>query len=88
MQWRLDSELESSESLERHIEWLLLTIENKAESIRELSVDYDLTISCIGRITGIGHGLHLGRDLVRQAARLGIAFDFDYYCVDPGTLPD
>lgn len=82
MGWRLDSGHDDTVPLEHHIESLLLTLETRTETIRQLSVDYDLTIQCVGYYPASGHGAHLNRDIVRRAAKLGIAFDLDFYFVD------
>jgi hypothetical protein len=81
MLWKLDSGLDDTEPLNQHIESLLLSLGTKGQALRDLWVDYDLTIQCVGRYPGSGHGLHLDRELVRRAAQLGLAFDLDFYYV-------
>ena len=84
MFWQLKSGLDDTAALEQHIESLLLTLGTKAQALRDLWVDYDLTIQCVGYYPGSGHGSHLNREVVRRAAQLGIAFDLDfYYVADP-----
>ena len=78
MTWRLDSGLEESEPLHRHIDNLLLYLSPRSGSLRELWLDYALTLQCVGRYAS-SHGLHLDRELVRQLAMLGIAVDLDLY---------
>jgi len=82
MRWRLDSGLPDTEPLEKHIESLLLILPAHTLTLRELALDYDLFIQCVGYYAPSGHGAHLNRDVVRRAAQLGLAFDLDFYYVD------
>ena len=81
MSWRLDRGLDDTEPMARHIDTLILILGTREEELRELWVDYDLTIQCVGYDPASGHGAHLDREVVRQAARLGVAIDFDFYYV-------
>ena len=83
MTWRLDSGLEESEPMERHIDTLLLYLAPRSGSLRELWLDYTLTLQCVGRYSS-SHGVHLDRERVRQLAALGIAVDLDLYVVPAG----
>jgi hypothetical protein len=84
MFWQLKSGLDDTVALEQHVESLLLTLGTRAQALRDLWVDYDLTIQCVGYYPGSGHGAHLDREVVRRAAQLGLAFDLDFYYVgDP-----
>lgn len=85
MCWRLNSGLDDTSPLQLHIDNLLLYLGVKSGALRELWVDYDLTIHCTGHYPPSGHGLHLNREVVRQAARLGICFDCDFYYIDEQT---
>ena len=82
MYWKLESGLDDKEPLERHIESLLLVLGTKAYGLRDLWVEYDLIISCVGHYPSTGHGVHLNREVVRQAAQLGITFDMDFYFLE------
>ena len=82
MCWKLRSGLDDTSPLDHHIDQLLLFLGTKALALRELWVEYDLTIACVGHYPPSGHGVHLNREVVRQAAQLGIAFDFDFYYFD------
>jgi hypothetical protein len=82
MRWRLDSGLDDTEPLERHIESLLLFLIPREEQLRKLWLDYDLVIQCVGYYPPSGHGAHLNREVIRQAARLGLALDLDFYYQD------
>lgn len=81
MRWRLDSGLPDTEPLERHIESLLLVLPVHTLTLRDLAVEYSLTIHCVGYYPASAHGVHLGRDVIRSAAQLGLAFDLDFYYV-------
>ena len=78
MTWRLDSGLEESEPLERHIDNLVLCLAPRSGSLRDLWLDYTLTLQCVGRYSS-SHGVHLDRERVRQLATLGIAVHLDLY---------
>lgn len=82
MSWRLSSGLDDRQPLAEHIENLFLYLKLKAEVLRELWVDYDLTLQCVGYFTPTGHGFHFNREQIRQSAQLGISIDLDFYYVD------
>jgi hypothetical protein len=82
MMWRIDSGLDDRQPLAAHIEALLLILVPREEQLRQLSPDYDIAIHCVGHYPPAGHGVHLGRETIRCAARLSVAFDFDFYYVD------
>lgn len=84
MSWRLCSGLDDMRPLDEHIKhlFLLLKMKNKAEKLRQLWVEYDLTLQCVGYFAPSGHGVHFSRETIRQAAQLGLAFDLDFYYMD------
>ena len=82
MSWRLSSGLDDTRPLDEHIHNLLLRLHLKAGSLRQLWLDYDLTLQCVGYFPPSGHGMHFNREQIRQAAQLGLAFDLDFYYVD------
>ncbi len=82
MRWRLDSGLDDKNPLAAHLEALLWKLLSRESKLRELSLDYDHVLQCVGHYPPSGHGVHLGRETVRQAARLGAAFDLDFYYLD------
>ncbi|MDR2688255.1 MAG: DUF4279 domain-containing protein [Azoarcus sp.] len=82
MSWRLGSGLDDMHPLDEHIKYLLLWLKNKAENLRQLWVEYDLTLQCVGYFAPSGHGVHFSRETIRQAAQLGLAFDLDFYYMD------
>ena len=82
MSWRLSSGLDDTHPLEEHIQSLFLYLQLKADILRQLWVEYDLTIQCVGYFPASGHGVHFDREQIRQAAQLGLAFDLDFYYVD------
>ncbi len=82
MSWSMGSGLDDTHPLVEHVGTLLMFLSTKAESLRTLWVDFDLTLQCVGYFPHGGHGVHFTREQVRQAARLGIALDLDFYDVD------
>lgn len=82
MSWRLSSGLDDTKPLSEHIQIIFLYLHSKADALRSLWVDYDLTLQCVGYFPASGHGVHLDREQIRQAAQLGLAFDLDFYYVD------
>ena len=82
MSWRLSSDLDDTKPLDMHIEHLLLYLQTKADAIRNLWIEYDLTIQCVGYFPASGHGVHFNREQIRQAAQLGFSFDLEFYYVD------
>ena len=82
MSWRLSSGLDDTHSLDQHIENLFLFLQMKADALRQLWVEYELTLQCVGYFPPSGHGMHFDREKIRQAAKLGLAFDLDFYYVD------
>lgn len=82
MSWRLNSGLDDTQPLEHHIESLFLSLRTKADALRVLWVDYELTLQCVGYFPPSGHGAHFNRDQIRHAAQLGLAFDLDFYYID------
>jgi hypothetical protein len=55
---------------------------SQGDSLRQLWLDYHLTLQCVGYFPSSGHGMHFDREQLRQAAQLGLAFDLDFYYVD------
>jgi hypothetical protein len=82
MSWRLSSGLDDTQPLDLHIENIFLRLNAKADALRLLWVDYELTLQCVGYFPASGHGVHFNRDQIRHAAQLGLAFDLDFYYVD------
>ncbi|MEW5837301.1 MAG: DUF4279 domain-containing protein [Pseudomonadota bacterium] len=82
MSWRLSSGLDDTQPLDKHIQNLFLYLQPKAEALRQLWLDYDITLQCVGYFPASGHGVHFDREQIRQAAQLGLAFDLDFYYVD------
>jgi len=58
MAWRLSSGLDDTSPLASHIEQLLLVLCTRADEIRGLWTDYDLTLQCVGYFPETGHGAH------------------------------
>ena len=82
MSWVMRSGLDDTEPMKQHVQSLLIFLGTKASSLHRLWAEYDLTIQCVGYYPPSGHGTHLDRETVRQAARLGLCFGMDYYYVD------
>ena len=82
MLWCLNSGLDDKQPLDMHIQQLFLALHPKADALRQLWVEYDLTLQCVGYFPPSGHGMHFNREQIRQAAHLGLAFDLDFYYVD------
>jgi hypothetical protein len=82
MSWRLNSGLDDTHPLERHIATLFLYLHTRSEELRSLWVEYDLTLQCVGYFPASGHGVHLNREQIRQAAQLGLALDLDFYYIE------
>ena len=82
MQWRLKSGLDDTHRLNEHVESLLMCLGRKADALRELWLEYDVTLHCVGYYPPSGHGAHFNRDTIRRAASLGMALDLDFYYVD------
>jgi hypothetical protein len=82
MSWRLSSGLDDTQPLDLHLQSLFLRLHRKAESLRLLWLEYELTLQCVGYFPPSGHGKHFNREQIRQAAQLGMAFDLDFYYVD------
>ena len=81
MRWELHSGLEHSAPLIQHIDALFLYLGPRANELRSLWLEYDLTLQAVGYYSG-SHGLHLSREHVRKAAALGVALDLDLYTTD------
>ncbi len=61
---------------------LFLSPHTKAEALRKLWVEFDLTLQCVGHFPPSGHGMHFSREQILQAAQLGLASDLDLYNQD------
>lgn len=82
MSWRRSSGLDDTRPLAEHIRALLAWVQPRASDLRQLWVEHDLTLQCVGYFPPSGHGMHFDREQVRQAAQLGLALDLDFYYVD------
>ena len=83
MRWAFRSGLDDTHSFEEHIHSLFLMFHLKSESLKSLWVEYDICLHCVGCFPpSAGPGIHLDREVVRQAAQLGMAIDCDFYFTD------
>ena len=81
MCWNYESGLDDTHPLEEHINKIFLELSPLEEALLELSKEYNLYIQCVGYYPPSGHGAHLDQETVKKAARLGLAFDLDFYYV-------
>lgn len=83
MMWRLDSGLDDRQPLAMHLEELFHLLSSRGtEALRQLWVEYDLIVQCVGYFPRECHGMSFNREQIRTAAQLGLAFDFDFYYID------
>ena len=83
MRWALRSGLDDTHPMEEHLRSLLLYFNGKAELVKALWLEYDITLQCVGYYPpSHGPGVHFDREVVRQAAQLGMSIDCDLYFVD------
>ncbi len=82
MLWQLASGLDDTRSMREHIDALFDVLGTRANELRTLWLDYDLTLQCVGHYPSWTHGIHFDRDVVRKAANLGLAIDLDCYVVE------
>jgi Domain of unknown function (DUF4279) len=86
--WSLKSPLPKSETLDRHLEWLLDRLEPKAEEIRSMSRAYKLDFFC-GFCSAHGQGgFVLDGVLLARLARLGVPLGLDLYPPGPAEEQD
>jgi hypothetical protein len=83
MRWILRSGLDDTHSIEEHIQSLILIFQVKSAQLRMLWVEHDIYLQCVGHYPpSRGPGIHFSREVVRQAAQLGMAIDCDLYFLD------
>ena len=82
MSWRMASGLDDTQPLAEHIRTLFFWLQPRSEALRQLWIEHDLTLQCIGYFPPSGHGMHFDREQVRRAAQLGLALDLDFYYMD------
>ena len=81
--WSLKSPLHKSETLDKHLEWLLDRLEPKADEIRSMSCAYKLDFFC-GFCSANGQGgFVLDGALLARLARLGVPLGLDLYPPSP-----
>jgi hypothetical protein len=79
MSWKLKSGHDDTEPLAEHVKSLLLLLSLRPDALDKLSSDFDLTLQCVGYFPPSGHGFSFDREQIRNAARLGLAIDLDFY---------
>lgn len=84
MTWLLRSGHDDTAPLAQHIASLILAMSAKVSELREMWVDYDIVLHCVGHYpTSQGPKAYFDREVVRQAANLGLAIDCNFSFVDP-----
>lgn len=81
MKWILRSGLDDKQRLEEHIRSLIVILGTRTDELRTLWVDFNIVLQCVAYLPSWTHGVHLDREVVRQAALLGCAIDFDLYFI-------
>ena len=82
MNWNLESGLDDTHEIEKHIEALFVVLEPLKNILTELHENYDLCIQCVGYFPASGHGIHLDKAIIKKASILGLSFDYDFYYID------
>lgn len=83
MRWRKDSGLDDTKPVEDHIESIFFIIGQKHKEIQELFFKgYDVGIQCAGYYPPSGHGTHISREIIREAGKLNLSIDLDFYYLD------
>ncbi|QTD46599.1 DUF4279 domain-containing protein [Ottowia testudinis] len=83
MFWKWKSGLDDTRPMQEHIEAILRWFHLKGDAVRELWVDYDLILECVGHYpASTGPGIYFNREIIRQVAQLGLAIDCDFYFVE------
>lgn len=83
MCWQLRSYLDDTHSIDEHIQALVAYLHPKALALRALWVENEIVLQCVGHYPPSHNpGIHLNREVVRQAAQLGMAVDCDMYWID------
>ncbi len=79
MSWRLSSGLDDKNPLDEHLKYLFQCLKPRTSLLRQLWVDFDLTLQCVGYFAPSSHGASFSREQVRVAAQLGLEFVLDFY---------
>jgi hypothetical protein len=83
MRWTLDSGLNDTEPLEKHFDAIFFRLKKRHKEIQALFFSgYDAYIQCAGYYPPSGHGTHLNREIIREAGKLNLAIDLDFYYID------
>jgi hypothetical protein len=78
-----DNTIDDTHPMREHIDSILLWFGTVSDRLRQLWVDYDLVIQCVGHYPqSCGPGIHFDREVIRRAAQLGLAIDCDFYFED------
>ena len=62
---------------------ILAAFEIGHKEIQELFFKgYDVGIQCAGYYPPSGHGTHISREIIREAGKLNLSIDLDFYYLD------
>lgn len=81
MSWQYESGLDDRHDIEEHIVELFKVFEPLSQQLQQLSAEFDICIQCVGYFPPSGHGIHIDRDFVVKAAKIGASFDLDFYYI-------
>lgn len=84
MGWQLDSGLDSSQPLEKHIESLFALLFPVEDGLRQLWAEYDLILMCAAHFPSYWHDIKFNREQIRQAAQLGLTIDIVFHFISDG----
>ncbi len=86
--WEFGSPLAVTESVAAHLDALLPMLEQRAELIRALLSKYPALLQCVIYVReGCNLGFDLPVELLARVAALGLALDFDIYCLGSEESP-
>ena len=79
--WSLESGLDKEEPFEAHISALLAKLERKRTEIRRVAERFPARIGVAQYFDEANPGFRLEAEIVQRIAGLGLAIDFDQYCL-------
>lgn len=79
--WRLQSPLPRTAAFEDQLRALLDILETKADNVRAAARRYGAQITCAAYFHGVNPGFGLSASDLARIAALGLAMDFDLYCL-------
>jgi len=82
MSWNLESGLDDTHPIEKHIERLLEILEPLENELAKLSKNYEVYIQCVGYFPASSYGLSVSKNLIEKLHRLSLSLDYDFYFVE------